>query len=245
MSEFIIQIEKLITAYSDPEYRYLLLEPLIFFGIMIGVGMLITGFFMKAPKLQMAALVTVGITALTHIPYKEARIAAQPRMEQVYKISSPSRVKGFNETTKGWIAASWKFRLLILVTLVAILVGVNRNRLGVGLGIATALIGLFAAKDAMWFHYQDALAYHPNLKQHVAPIDTKTHAPPPSRKREKSPPPVNTREVAPAAPSPTRPLSASRGSAVSTIDRSRIPPPQVPIAPRPPGPQPRYVTPIR
>jgi len=27
MSEFIIQIEKLLTAIGDPEYRYLLIEP--------------------------------------------------------------------------------------------------------------------------------------------------------------------------------------------------------------------------
>ena len=127
MSEFILQIEKLFSAFSDPEYRYLLLEPLIFYGILIGVGMLITGFFMKAPKLQMAALIVVGITAFSHIPYKEARLAAQPRMEQVYKISSPSRVRSFNETTKGWIATSWKFRLLIIVTGIAILFGVNRK----------------------------------------------------------------------------------------------------------------------
>ena len=50
MSEFILQIEKLFSAFSDPEYHYLLLEPLIFYGILIGVGMLITGFFMKARR---------------------------------------------------------------------------------------------------------------------------------------------------------------------------------------------------
>lgn len=240
MSEFIIQIEELIAAYSDPEYRYLLLEPLIFYGILIGVGMLATGFFMKAPKLQIAALVTVGITALAHVPYKNARIAAQPRMEQVYKISSPSRVKGFNETTRNWIAASWKFRLLILVTLIAILVGVNRNRFGFGLGVATAVIGLFAAKDAMWFHYQDALAYHPNLKQHVAPIDRKSNTAPPSRTGQSTPAPARHTTSAPAA-NATRTAPATPGDhAVSTIDRSRIQAPRVPTTPAP-----RQVTPIR
>jgi hypothetical protein len=235
MSEFILQIEKLFSAFSDPEYHYLLLEPLIFYGILIGVGMLITGFFMKAQKLQMAALIVVGITAFSHIPYKEARLAAQPRMEQVYKISSPSRVRSFNETTKGWISTSWKFRLLIIVTGIAILFGVNRNRFGMALGIATALLGILVAKDAIWFHYQDAIAYHPNLKQHVAPIDQKTPAP----KRTRAPAPVQQKPVAPASRS-TQPLSAPVPNSAVRIDRSSIPPPQVPI-----GPKKRPITPIR
>ena len=45
MSEFILQIEQLLSAYSDPEYRFLLLEPMIFCGILTGVVMLIFGYF--------------------------------------------------------------------------------------------------------------------------------------------------------------------------------------------------------
>ena len=64
MSEFIIQIEKLLTAIGDPEYRYLLIEPLIFYGLLTGVVMLGVGFFMKAQQLQTAALIVVGVAAL-------------------------------------------------------------------------------------------------------------------------------------------------------------------------------------
>jgi hypothetical protein len=106
---------------------------------------------------------------------------------------------------------------------IAILVGVNRNRFGMALGIATALLGLLVAKDAIWFHYQDAIAYHPNLKQHVAPIDQKTPAP----KRTRAPAPVQQKPVAPASRS-TQPLSAP----TTRIDRSSTPPPQLPIGPK-------------
>ena len=99
MSEFILQIEKLLSAIGDAEYRYLLLEPLIFYGLFIGVVMLGVGFFLKAQRLQTAALIVVGVAAMAHFPYKDARIAAQPRMEQVYKLTTPSRVKGFAENT--------------------------------------------------------------------------------------------------------------------------------------------------
>ena len=40
MSEFILQIEKLFAAFGDPEYRYLLLEPLVFYGLLAGVILL-------------------------------------------------------------------------------------------------------------------------------------------------------------------------------------------------------------
>lgn len=244
MSDFIIQIEKLVSAISDAEYRYLLLEPLIFYGILIGVGMLVCGFFMKAPKLQIAALIVVGISAFAHVPYKEARVAAQPRMEQVYKISSPSRVKGFKENTESWIASSWKFKFLVLSAGLALMIGINRNRIGYGLGIVTACLGLIAAKDAMWLHYQDALAYHPNLKRHDAPIDRK--APPASRTADRSTKTAPAKTATPAGSVAASPQSVSpynspgNGSAVSSLPRDRIAAPTVPEAPRA-----RPVTPIR
>ncbi|MDF1656846.1 MAG: hypothetical protein P1U58_04495 [Verrucomicrobiales bacterium] len=236
MSDFIIQIEKLITAFGDAEYRYLLLEPLIFYGILIGVVMLGVGFFMKAPKLQFAALITIGISAFAHVPYKEARLSAAPRMEQVYKISSPARMKGFNENTQTWLETVWQFRLLVLLAAVTLMIGINRNRFGFGLGVATCLLGLLVAKNAMWLHYQDAIAYHPNLKKHEAPIDRqpRIQTPPAVTQSQWTPESVDTTRVAPAAAAPaTMPLSTRPpSSAGSTFSRGRIPPPEVPIRPR-------------
>lgn len=235
MSDFIIQIEKLLTAFGDAEYRYLLLEPLIFYGIIIGVVMLVVGIFIKAPKLQIAALVTVGISALSHVPYKDARLSAAPRMEQVYKISSPARTKGFNENTQAWLENVWQFRLLILLAAAALMIGINRNRLGFGLGIATALLGLLVAKNAMWLHYQDAIAYHPNLKTHEAPIDKQVKpSAPPVVQSEWTPAPAKKSYVVPAAQAPaTQPLSTRpQSAAVSSLPSGRIPPPEVPVRPR-------------
>ncbi|MDF1823079.1 MAG: hypothetical protein P1U68_00465 [Verrucomicrobiales bacterium] len=243
MSDFIIQIEMLLTAFGDAEYRYLLLEPLIFYGILIGVIMLGVGLFMKASKLQIAALITIGVSALSHVPYKDARLSAAPRMEQVYKISSPARMKGFNENTQAWLENIWQFRLLVLLAAAALMIGINRNRLGFGLGIATALLGLLVAKNAMWLHYQDAIAYHPNLKTHDAPIDhqVKTSTPP-VVKSEWTPEPANKTFTTPAAQAPATQLLSTRSQppAVSSFPPGRIPPPEVPVRL-----QARPVTPLR
>ena len=233
MSEFILQIEKLISAFGDAEYRFLMLEPLIFYGLLFGVLMFVCGFFFKAPKLQLAALITIGVAALSHIPYQDARLKAQPRIEQVYQIDSPARVKGFKENTEEWMAASWKFRLLILVTGMAIMIGVNRNRLGFGLGIAAAVLGLFVAKSAMWLHYQDAIAYHPNLKQHEAPLDE-------LGSDERTPAIAENASVSPASAAESYSAPPRRGNGSASPDPLRIPPPETLIV----SPKKRQVTPL-
>jgi len=234
MSEFIIQIEKLVTAVGDAEYRYLLIEPLIFYGLLVGVIMLGVGFAMKAHRLQTTALVVLAVAALSYFPYKDARLAAQPRMAQVYKTDFPARVTGFARNTSDWIATSWQFRLLVLCAGATIMIGINRNRIGFGLAIASMLIALLAAKNALWLNYQDAIAYHPNLKLHEAPIDRRTvHDPPPPFERKETqrrPPVIIAEPITPASLIPTPPPSSERIS-----------------APRPPAsaPQARKVQPLR
>jgi len=235
MSEFILQIEKLLSAIGDAEYRYLLLEPLIFYGLFIGVIMLGVGFFLKAQRLQTAALIVVGVAAMAHFPYKDARIAAQPRMEQVYKLTTPSRVKGFAENTSAWVATSWQFKLLVLCVIATLMIGVHRNKIGLGLAVATMLLGLLAAKNAMWLNYQDAIAYHPNLKVHEAPIDIRTPAPASVPVVVKS----EERRPAPAVSKPIAPASQAPAAAPPSRTTDRIP------APRPPStPQARRVQPL-
>lgn len=171
MSEFFLQIESLLKAIGDPEYRFLVMEPLITYGLLTGVIMISIGFFIKAPRLQVAALIVIGTAALLYFPYTDARVHSEPRLEQIYEHAVPSRAKGFSETTQAWIGKSWLFKILILSAGATVLIGVQRNRLGFGFSIATLVLGLWIGKDVMWLNYQDALAYHPNLRRHEAPVD--------------------------------------------------------------------------
>lgn len=232
MSEFIIQIEKLLGAFADPEYRYLLLEPLISYGLLTGVILLVAGFFAKAPRLQSAALVVIGAAAMMHFPYKDARLAAKPRLEQVYKVEAPARASEFARTTNEWIANSWQFKLLVLSAFGTLLVGVQRNRIGFALSLATIALGLFAAKNSMWLNYQDALAYHPNLKRHDAPIDRKTAGtlPPPDRgsKGESPRPPAARNPATPVAQPITTAGQVATPVFPTTYPDPRVTPPAIP-----------------
>jgi hypothetical protein len=203
MSEFILQIEKLLSALSDPEYRYLALEPLITYGLLTGVVLIVAGYFSKAPRLEVAALAVIGVAALTYFPYKDARTAAQPRMEQVYKIDAKPRVEGFAKNSLEWQAASWQFKLLVVCAFATLMIGIHRNKIGLGLTAVTVLLALFTTKSAMWLNYQDALAYHPNLKQHDAPIDRRgggsAPVPPRERTQQRTPAPTVSQPITPAA----------------------------------------------
>lgn len=234
MSESILQIEKLFSAILDAEYRFLLIEPLMFYGLITGVILLLVGFFLKSSKLQSTALVTVGVAALLHMPYNEARQAAQPRMEQVYKVQAPARMKGFNENTREWQTKTWQFKLLLLVAGATFLIGVDRNRYGLGGAIITTILALTTAKNAMWLHYQDAIAFHPNLKVHEAPIDQRRgtllaappRAVPVDRESSTSPGQAHTRSIETAG----RPAASS---ATPQPTAHRIPEPAAPAPPRP------------
>jgi len=236
MSEFIIQIERLLGAFADPEYRYLLLEPLVSYGLLTGVILLLAGFFAKAPRLQVAAVVVVAAAAMLYFPYKEARLAAKPRLEQVYKLDAPARVSEFAKNTAEWTAASWRFKLLILCAFATFMVGIQRNRIGFGLALATIALGLLAAKNAMWLNYQDALAYHPNLKRHEAPIDRKPGDSVP-RPASRAPAAPVAQPVAPAARVPAPPVATPAKPASPASPASAAPPPS-------PYPDPRTVAPV-
>ncbi|NNE93467.1 MAG: hypothetical protein HKN23_17615 [Verrucomicrobiales bacterium] len=209
MKETFEQLEKLSGALQDVEYQFLILEPILLYGIVFGIIGFIASYFMKADKLQIAALVVIAASSFVFLPYISARSKAQPRIEKVYKIESPSRVKHFADNTWSWKENKWMYYAVAGLAIATILVGARRNRLGLTLSIATVLFGLIAAKNSAWMHYRDALAYHPNLKTNEAPVTEKLRAKPASTSGVFETPATASRsgsgriEAAPAPPAST------------------------------------------
>ena len=54
---------------SDPEYLYLLLEPIMVWGLGIGVIAFLFAFFFGERKMQLVALGVIMISSLAVIPY--------------------------------------------------------------------------------------------------------------------------------------------------------------------------------
>lgn len=194
MKNSFAQLEKLADALSDAEYRFLFLEPILLYGIAFGIIGFIVSYFMKADKLQITALIVVAVSSFVFFPYIKARSTAQPRLEKVYNLSSPSRTKTFADNTWLWKKNKWVYYALAAAAAGTVLVGARRNRLGLIFGIATVSLGLLAMKNSAWMHYSDALAYHPNLKTNNAPVKEKLQAKP-----------VKTARAEPAKPKPLEP----------------------------------------
>lgn len=170
MKESISQTQMLIDAFGDAEYRFLLLEPLLHYGIVVGLVLFGWGFFTKQGKLQSWGLAVTGVSALVFHPYIGARMDALPRIEQVFKFVEEGRGQAFRNNSELWLAASWKYYALAFFSLATLLIGSRRNQLGYSLSALTVFLGLFSVQNSLWLHYQDASVVHPNLKSHEAPF---------------------------------------------------------------------------
>lgn len=178
MKEFFEKLEILSAAFDDPEYLFLVLEPLLVWGIAFGVVGLVVTYFLKNEKGQVASLIVIAVSALAVLPYLGARSSAETRIGKVYGISAPARAKEFQSNTSDRIEHRWIYLALAGVAGAAILVGPRRNRLGFGLAIGSVAFSIYAINFGLWMHYQDSLAYHPNLKRNEAPVKEKLRAEP-------------------------------------------------------------------
>ena len=93
-------------------------------------------------------------------------------------IDKTARKKVIKANTADRLSHRWLYLALAGVAGAAILVGPRRNRLGMGLALGCAVFSLQAIHYGLWMHYQDSLAYHPNLKQNEAPVKEKLRAEP-------------------------------------------------------------------
>ena len=168
------KLNYLIDAAKDPEYRFLLIEPILSYGIAFGILLFAVAFFIKHGRLQVTGLVITAVSAFCFMPYMSARRSALPRIEQIYRLDGSERGKLFMENTILWSASTWLYTAVVIIAVATFVVGSRRNQLGYGLSVAVTILGLLAIQNSLWLHYQDASAVHPNLRSHQAPIHTTT-----------------------------------------------------------------------
>ncbi|MCB1085722.1 MAG: hypothetical protein KDM63_01645 [Verrucomicrobiae bacterium] len=211
MKEFFDHLDRITAALQDPEYLFLVLEPLQLWGIAFGLLGLAITWFLKSEKLQVASLIVVVVSALSVVPYLQARKTAQTRIEKVFSLEAPARAKGFSQNTADRLDHRWVYLALAGVAGAAILVGPRRNRLGMGLALGCVAFSLHAIQYGLWMHYQDSLAYHPNLKQNEAPVKEKLRAEPAESHAETRTAAVSSRSTEPhsATVREVRPLGAA------------------------------------
>ncbi|MGI9244490.1 MAG: hypothetical protein ACR2RV_27060 [Verrucomicrobiales bacterium] len=156
LREFTHLTEKL----KDPEYLHLLLEPIMIWGLGIGLIAFLFAFFFGERKMQMVALAVIVISALAVGPYLDQRAQAD---ERVVKLRGDVKelIEESQERRRGSRGA---YMLVAALAGLTMLMGAHKGLPGMLAGIGTAVVGTVVVIHGAWLHLKDAEIYHPNIR---------------------------------------------------------------------------------
>jgi hypothetical protein len=153
----------LTKALGDPEYLFLLIEPVFIYGILLGLIAFAIGFILNDKKAQTVGLIFIIVSSFCIWPYLKFRDKAESRISKVYAIEDPTIVKGFKEQTELRRDTQWVYFALGGIAGVVLLIGAQTNRMGLVFGITTAGGGLIVVVFSMSMHLKESQVFHPNL----------------------------------------------------------------------------------
>ena len=156
MKDITLLIEKL----GDAEYRHLLLEPILIYGVLLGRFGFVFAFLFKERKMQLVALIVIIFSSLMVVPYLNARSAADKRAERLF-VAQAEQISEQRETRKD---AQWAYFLVAGLAGVTLLMGPHKGKPGLLVGIATVVAGAGLVLFSASMHLKDSRVYHPNLR---------------------------------------------------------------------------------
>jgi len=169
-------IKILIDKLEDAEYRHLLLEPVMIYGVLIGVVAFLFAFLFKERKMQMGALIIIIASALCVVPYLKARSKSDKRAEKLFAANA-EMIEEQREARKD---AQPLYFLVAGLAGVTLLMGAHKGKPGLIVGVVTIGAGAYLVLFSMAMHLKDAQIYHPNLRSEPEVADSK------SKKKKKS-----------------------------------------------------------
>ena len=156
LREFAHLTEKL----KDPEYMHLLLEPIMVWGLGIGVIAFLFAFFFGERKMQLVALAVILVSSLAVIPYLEQR---QKSDERVMKLRGDVK-EMIAESGERRQDSRMAYVLVAALAGLTILMGAHKGMPGMIAGLGTAAAGAVVVIHGAWLHLKDAEIYHPNIR---------------------------------------------------------------------------------
>lgn len=156
-------LEILFTRLRDPAFASLLLEPLLLYGILLGVVFFGVGQHLGQPKCRTAALVVVGLCSLAILPFLGLRKQAMPSEVG----SRPSDSKLIKEQHQRRVDTRWVYYALATAALLALLGG---GRIAALANWVVLVGGLLVVFFSAWMHMKEAEIYHPNIIQRAVPV---------------------------------------------------------------------------
>ncbi len=153
-------LKLLYDKIGDAEYRHLLLEPVLIYGVLLGVAAFVAAFLFKERKMQLGALIVIIVSARCVVPYLKARSAADKRAEQIFS-DRAEQIAAMRESRKD---AQWFYFAVAGLAGVTLLMGAHKGKPGLIVGIVTVAAGAGLSLYSMSMHLKDAQIYHPNLR---------------------------------------------------------------------------------
>ncbi len=157
-------IEDFLSAVGSPEYGFLFLEPILIYGVGLGLLTFLFALLVKEQKTQMFGLLVIAVSAMMIGPYLNRRSAAQERIVQVYQIDQPARATGFIEKTDERHQLKWLYYLTAITAVLTLLIGASKNKTAIGFVIATVVLSGSTVLVSSQAHYHEAMLYYPNLQ---------------------------------------------------------------------------------
>lgn len=153
-------LKHLFDRIDDPEYKHLLLEPVLIYGVLIGILAFVFAYFFKERKMQVGALVAIIVSAVMVVPYLKARTKADKHNVKLFS-QHADQIQEHRETRKD---AQWAYFAVAALAGVTLLMGAHSGKPGFIVGSATVIAGVGLVLFSMIMHLKDTQIYHPNLR---------------------------------------------------------------------------------
>ncbi|TLD70135.1 hypothetical protein FEM03_13130 [Phragmitibacter flavus] len=158
------QLDTLRTQIANPEYLYLILEPMALYGLFFGLLFFIATLALKQDKARMVSLFFIAISSLSVFPYRVEKADAMQRTLVV-------RDTGYTRMMKKHALVRDQ-SLWVHYTLAgaAFLTLISRGKLATITNLIMIIGGLAALIFFLWLNLKESEIYHPNLRRATAQI---------------------------------------------------------------------------
>lgn len=150
-------------SLGEAEYLHLLLETLPLYGLGLGLLLLLITAFSKEKICRLVAIVLLGASCLSVVPYLSCRHAATPRILATRPVSLGAAIEAQTHLREH---TAWTYHLGAVLSVFTMAMMGNRylTRVLIALGVyAVFLFGL-----SLWLHKKECELYHPNILRHTA-----------------------------------------------------------------------------
>jgi hypothetical protein len=156
----LIEFAHLSEKLKDPEYLHLLLEPIMIWGLGIGVIAFLFSYFFGERKMQLVALGVIIVSSLAVGPYLKQRAQADERVVKL-RADMKEQIEASQERRKDSRGA---YMLVAALAGLTVLMGAHKGMPGMLAGIGTVLAATVVVVHGAWLNLKDAEIYHPNIR---------------------------------------------------------------------------------